>query len=89
MEGEQCRNKNKVLSGRIFRPARKMTRVYRDRGVRAIDIPIPSTIDRRRKGRKKGTNHASGKMGNDEFLAGVRTRFFCEEEEARAREKQR
>lgn len=55
--------------------------------LRAIDILIPSTrstIEEEKVGKKEGRgkhesrgNHASGKMGNDEFLAGVRACFFA------------
>lgn len=55
--------------------------------LRAIDILIPSTrstIEEGKEGKKEGRgkhesrgNHASGKMGNDEFLAGVRACFFA------------
>lgn len=44
---------------------------------RSIFLFHPRSIKEGKEGRKGGTNHASGKMGNDEFLAGVRTRFFA------------
>lgn len=44
---------------------------------RSIFLFHPRSIEEGKEGRKGGTNHASGKMGNDEFLAGVRTRFFA------------